>query len=155
MKTNCLRIDRLIPVLGIALVAGGVMAAAAYFGLERKIDSGQAFAATLDRLYHDQKLAAVLKTLQEGDMDAAARRLDLMLCDDILAINSQLVSADRLQQVYAQDMFARMAKVRPRNSELTASAAQELSNDQIEAERILTISSVAIKPATEGLAALP
>jgi hypothetical protein len=135
------KLDRLLPLLGIALVAGTVLEAATFFGLERKIQSDQAFAATLDRLYQDQKLCSALKTIQEGDVRAAARCLDLMLCDDILAINSQLASADERTRSYVEDAFARLALLRPGNALVTARAQQELYDDQIQAEKVLALAS--------------
>ena len=153
MKADFIRISWLIPVLGLALVAAGVMVGATYLGLERQIDSGQAFAATLDRLYQDQKLSVVLKTLHDGDVALAAQRLDILLCENILAVNSEIASADSRQQAYVQDAFVRIAQLRPKNAH-TKSAAQELNNDQIEAERILTEACFAIKRTTEGLAAV-
>ena len=144
----------LISALGIALVAGAVMAAATYLGLERKIESGQTFAVTLDRLYQDQKLAGVLKAIQEGDVDMAAQRLDIVLCDDILALNSQLMTADTRQQAYAHQMFVRIAHVRPGNSTIAAGGTRVLSDDQIEAEKILADACFAIAPLTENVAVL-
>jgi hypothetical protein len=154
MKMNYSKMNRLIPLLGIALVAGGVMAAATYLDLERKICAGEAFGATIDRLCADEKLSAVLKTLKEGDVSAAVQRLDLLLCDDILAVNSRLASADNTERAYAQDMFVRIARMRPRNSEITLNAVQELSNDQIEAERILSEACAGTNPADEAVVAL-
>ena len=152
MKANFTKMNWLFPVLGIALVAAGIMAGATYLGLERKIDSGQAFAATLERLYQDQQLSVVLKTLHDGDAALAARRLDILLCENILAINSEIASADSRQQACAQDAFVRIAKMRPKNV-YTASGPQQLNDDQIEAERILTEACFAIKRSTEALAA--
>jgi hypothetical protein len=113
MKTKHIKMGWLTPVLGIALVTGGVMAATTYVGLERKIVSGQVYAAILERLYHDQQLSAVLRTIHDGEADAAARRLDLILCDDILAVNSLVASAGNAERDYAQTMFAQIARQRP------------------------------------------
>ena len=129
--------NRFIPLLGIVLVVGGIMAAATYRDLERKSQAAQAFMVTLDRLWHDQQLSAALKTIREGDVDAAAQRLDLLLCDDILAVDSQLASANNTDRGYVQDVLATIARLRPRNSKTIAGATQEVSNDQTRAERIL------------------
>ena len=144
MKTPYIRIDRLIPWLGIALVAAGFAAAATYLDLERKVHSGEAFAATLDRLYQVQKLNAALKTLRDGDAGTAAQRLDLLLCDNILTLNSELASADDRQRAYVKDAFLTIARLRPKNPDTTTGVAQELNNDQIAAEQILAQACVGI-----------
>ena len=55
MKTRYLKIDWLIPVLGIAVVAGSLVAATTYLDLERQAQAEESFTATLDRLYEDQQ----------------------------------------------------------------------------------------------------
>lgn len=147
MKTNYIRMKRLIPVLGIVVVAAGVMAGATYLDLARKIHNGEAFAATLGRLYQDQKLCAVLQTLQKGDVDEAARTLDLMLCDDVLAVHSRLALANPAERTYARFVFARIALLRLGNSGATVGAAGELSDDQHEAGRILAEAYAQTRPA--------
>ena len=154
MKTNCIKIGRLIPVLGIALVAAGVLVVATYLDIERKTRAGEALTATLDRLYHDQTASAVLKGIQEGDVAGAAQRLDLLLCDDIIELNSTIASADDLQRAYRQHMFVRIARLRPSNAVVTAGTTRELFDDQIEAEKILARARDDIKPANEAVVAL-
>jgi hypothetical protein len=153
MKTNYIKLNRLIPVLGIALVAAGVMAAATYLGLERKIHSGQAFAATLDRLYQDQQLCSTLRTLHDGDVSAATQRLDLLLCDDILTLNAQLASADDLTRTYVKNAFAHLAVIRPKNAQVSAGAAQGFHEDQMEAEQILALACASDTVANKGTTA--
>jgi len=137
MKTKYIKTGWLTPLLEIALVAGGVVAAATYLDLERKIHSNEAFAVTLDHIYQDQQLSVALKTLHDGDAGAAARRLDLLLCDNILRLNSELASADARKAAYVKNGFMRIARVRPKNPETPAGAARELDTDQIRAEKIL------------------
>ena len=62
MKTRYIKMDWLIPVLGIAVVAGSLLAGTTYLNLERKIHADEAFTATLDRLYQDHQLSVALKT---------------------------------------------------------------------------------------------
>ena len=113
------------------------MGTVTFLDLERKIQAEEAYSVTLDRLFHDQKLSAALKLLQQRDLPAASQRLDVLLCGDILAVNSQLESARDTERTFVADTFARIARVRPRNSEITAEASPKLTNDQIEAEKIL------------------
>jgi hypothetical protein len=144
MKTRYLKKDWLILLLGLALVAGGFAATTTYLGLERKVSSGEAFSATLDRLYQSQKLSAALKTLHDGDMATAVQRLDLLLCDNILMINSDLALADDLKRAHVKDVFRKIALLRPQNPSTIAGATLEISNDQIEAEKILAQACVEI-----------
>jgi hypothetical protein len=153
MKTQYMKIDWLIPLLGIALVAGGIVAAATYLDLERKIHSGEAFAATLDHLYQDQQLSAALKLIHEGETAAAARSLDLLLCDNLLLVNSQLAAADDRARTLAKDAFVGIALLRPKNSPTAAGAAQELYDDQIQAEKILMQACAGSTSANEGATA--
>ena len=94
VKTRCFRIDWLIPVLGIGVVAGFLVAATSYRAFQRQADVEGAFMPTLDRLSHDHTLRLALKTLHDGRVDEAAQRLDLLLCWEILRADAELASAD-------------------------------------------------------------
>jgi hypothetical protein len=77
MKANySINIHRLIPILGIAFVAGGLLGAAIYEKLEQASRSNEAGYAALGRLNLDAGLCQALRTLHQGDVSAAARRLD-------------------------------------------------------------------------------
>jgi len=137
MKTDSIRINWMMPVVGIVLTACALMAAAPYLGIKRFNHASQDFGATLDRLYQDQKLSAALKEIHKGDVGTAAQRLDMMLCNDIVRVNSQLGSASDAERVFVRGIFARIARVRPNNAETTGGGAYTPTRDQTEAERIL------------------
>jgi hypothetical protein len=138
MKTRCLKTDWIVPALAIALVAGTLMAARTYLNFERKTDTENALTATLDRLYQDQQLTLALKTLHDGDAAAAARRLDLMLCEHIVRLDAELPSADNRTRTFVEDAFHRMARVRPKATEAkSGDSAEDYSEDVVAAERIL------------------
>ena len=141
MKTIYFKVRWLLPVLGIALVGGGLAGATAYVSLQRRLQSAEALGVTLERLRLQQQLSLVLKSLHNGELNAAAQRLDVMLCDSVLLVNSELASADDSRRACVQDAFARVARLRPRNSDALAGATRELYNEQIEAERILADAS--------------
>jgi hypothetical protein len=144
MKTKCIRTNWLIPFVGIAVVAATVATAKAYLDLERQTQASEVLAVTLDRLYQDHQLSMALKTLHDGDAAAAARRLDLLLCEHIVRLDSELASADARTRTYVEDAFQRIALVRPRVVQAqSANSATECSDDQIAAERILGRVSVA------------
>jgi len=137
MKTKYVKLDRLTCLLGIAVVAGGIVLGATYLNLERKIHSTEAFMATVDHLYQDQVLSRALRTLHDRNPGMAAQRLDLLLCDDILRLDAELASADARQVAYVRCCLTRIAHLRPSNPPTAAGAALEISEDQIEAEKIL------------------
>jgi hypothetical protein len=143
MKTNHIPIDRLIPWLGIALIAGGLMVAATYLHLERKAHAFEASTATLDRLCQEVQLSAELKRLHEGEVDQAAQDIDLLLCGDILLTNAELASADRETRALVQNTFRRIARVRPKTEGTNAASTQEHVFDQMAAERVLTLALAA------------
>jgi len=139
MKTKCTKTDWLASLVGIALVAATVAAARAYLGSEQQTHTGEALTATLDRLYQDQQLCMALKTLHEGDAAAAAKRLDQLLCEHIIRLDSERASADARTQGFVEDAFRRMALVRPKTvAGKSADSTAECPDDRLAAERILS-----------------
>jgi hypothetical protein len=138
MKTTYLKMQWLAPVLGVAVVSGGLMATRTYFELEHKVRAHEALTATLERLYQDQKLSTALKSMHEGDVEGAAQNLDALLCENILRLNDELASADARTRAYVEDVFRRIALARP---ELAGGGAagsdQGRSDEQAAVERIL------------------
>jgi hypothetical protein len=140
MKLINLKINWLFPFVGIAAVAGIVVAATAYLDFERKGDAAEAFAATLDRIFHEQQLSIALEQIQQGEVAAAAQRLDLLLCRDVIRDDLDLATADALTRAAVEDAFRRIALIRPRIAAGRGSGvAEEPLESQIEAERILTL----------------
>jgi hypothetical protein len=150
MKTRYLKMDWLIPVLGIAVVAGSLVAGTTYLNLERKMQADEAFTATLDRLHQDQQFSTVLKTIPDGAVDAGVQRLDLLLCGHIIRTDSELASADERTRRFVEDAFRRIALLRPNGAKGAAAASsQECNDDQVAAEKILTI-ALASAPKTQA-----
>ena len=140
MKTSYLKMNWLFPVLGITVVAGTVLAARTYLDVERRTHAEETLTTTIDRLYQDHQLSAVLKSIHDGQADAAARRLDMILCGNILRLDAESASADARTRGYVQDAFQRMALVRPKTANgAMAGSAQECNDDRAAAEKILTI----------------
>jgi len=140
MKIRDVKINWLGPFVGIAVVAGTVVAATAYFDFERQADAAQAFAVTLERLFHDQQLSMALEQIEQGEVTAAAQRLDLMLCGDVVRADLELASADALTRAAVEDTFRRIALIRPKTGAGgSTGSAQEPGDRQNEAERILTL----------------
>jgi hypothetical protein len=89
----------------------------------------------------------VLKKLHDGEVTAAAQQLDLVLCDSILQINSEMGSADERTRAYVRDAFRRMARVRPKILEVSpGTAGPEATDDQLVAQQILMVAMVDDEP---------
>ena len=145
MKINYIKLGWVIPCLGIALVAGGVMAAATYLSLERQNHAAEASMATLQRLFREQQLSVALKQIHDGEVAQAAHSLDLLLCGDILLTNGELPTADPETRTLAKHMFRRIALDRPKTETEGAApdSTREHANDQLAAERVLTMALAA------------
>src|ERR1035438_10540670 len=140
MKTKYLRLDWLIPLLGIAVVVGGMTGATTYVRWERDTQSAQSLANTLEHLYQDQTISLALRRIHDGEIAAAAQRLDVLLCDDVLQISADLGSADAQTRAYVGDGFRRIERVRPKTPEAAASGAvPPTTTDQAEAQRVLAL----------------
>jgi hypothetical protein len=138
MTIRDLRSNLFAPVVGIALVAGIVLAATTYQELERKARVEDAYAATLDRLYHDVVLSVALQKMRAGQAEAAAGRLDQLLCADIVLSDSELANADAREQEAGREAFRRIALIRPKLAAGSpGESAQDCTEQQIAAERIL------------------
>ena len=138
MKTRCFKVGWLIPVLGIGVVVGFLMAATTYRGFERQAELDSAFMPTLDRLCNDYTLSQVLRMLHDGGVDEAAQRLDLLLCWDILRQDTELASADHRTRAWVEDTFRRIARVRPKMAKGAAGASDLVTcGARAEAERVL------------------
>ena len=138
MKTTYLKMQWLAPLLGVAVVGGGLMATRTYFELEHKVRAHEALTATLERLYQDQKLSTALKSIHDGDVKGAAQRLDVLLCESILRLDDELTSADARTRMHVEDAFRRIALARPGIAGgQTAGSGQACTEDQAAAETIL------------------
>lgn len=124
--------------MGVVVVAGSVLAARTYVGLEQQAGADQVLGTTLDRLRSDLKLCEVLRTIRYGEVAGGAQRLDLLLCDDILELHAGLNAADVRTRIYVEDAFRRIALLRPKiGADAAAGSAQMHTSDQAAAERIL------------------
>ena len=133
MKTGYWKSDWLVPLVGIAVVGGSLMAATTYVNLEKRVSAGETLSATLDHLYQDQALSAALRTLRDGQVESAAQRVDLVVCQNILRLDSQVTSADPRTRAYIEDAFRRIAQLRPKIDP----GAGGYSEDQVAAEKVL------------------
>jgi hypothetical protein len=137
-KTRCFKIDWWIPALGIGLVAGFLLGASTYRGLQRQADEEVAFMPTLDRLCQDHSLSLVLKMLHNGSADQAEQRLDLLLCWDILRADAELASADAQTRAWTEDILRMIARARPKTPEgPAAGSTREFSEAQAAAQQLL------------------
>ncbi len=156
MKTRHFEINWLIPVLGVAIVAGAVMATTSYTNTQRSVHSAESLVPTLDKIYLDQVLCGALREIHDGEVNRAAQRLDLFLCGNILRLHDELASADPQTRAYVEEAFRRIGRVRPSNPVPDRSASGlELTSDQAAAQQILALATAREQAASEsGQAAL-
>jgi len=143
MKLNLLKKSNwVIPALGIVLVGGALAGATAYLNIERGIHSAETYGAMLDRLYCDQQVSIVLRKLHDGDVGLATQKLDMMLCGEVIKIDSQLASVDERARKFALDSFRRIAHFRPRVSETSPEGTSHpRCDDQLTAQKILALAA--------------
>ncbi len=140
MKTNCLKMNWLIPTLGIAVIAGIYLTASTYLDLEQRVEAEQAFVVTVDRVYQAQQLSMALKSFQAGEVKDAAQRVDLALCNQILRLDSELAASDARTKALVGMAFERIAAARPKTGhEPQAGTVQRGDDARTAAEKILTI----------------
>jgi hypothetical protein len=152
MKTPWFGKSWVIPLLGIAVAVGVWMARTHYLRLEQQARSAEVLQGMMDRLYHDQHLGVALKRLHEGDVDVAVQRLDVLLCDDILRLNSELEGADENAKRCVGEVFRRIARVRPVTSEpANSGTASGWAYTQTAAQRILSL-AMANEPRAQNTA---
>jgi hypothetical protein len=102
---------------------------------------------TLDRLSRDHTLSLVLRTLHDGEVDKAAQRLDLLVCWDILRADAELASADPQTRAWAENIFRRIARVRPKTAEDAAGGSTpESGGVRAAAQRILELALTGAGP---------
>jgi hypothetical protein len=138
MKTGYAKTNWLVCFLGIAGIAATVVAARTYFDLEQKTEVATARVATFQRLCQDQCLSMVLRDIRAGDTTAAAQRLDLLLCGNVLRTEEERAAADPQLSSYIEEAFKRIAMTRPPSAEgAGAKADRESSTGSAAAQRIL------------------
>jgi hypothetical protein len=140
MKTTWFKSSWVIPLLGIAVAVGAMLVRINYLRLEQEARSADVLQAMMDRLYHDQHLSVALKELHNGEVDAAVQRLDVVLCDDIIRLNSELEGADEHTKACVGEVFQRIARVRPANpAPANSGTAPGWADTQAAAQRILAL----------------
>ena len=147
--------DWLVVALAAGFVSAILIGVGAYLHLERKIHTTAVLTATVDQLYRDRTLSLALRKIHEGDVATASKQLDILLCDDILLLNSELESADEHTRALVGDTFRRIGRVRPKTQAQGATAANSVpTTDQIEAEQILSLAMadrLKAQPKSEGM----
>ena len=147
--------DWLVIALATGLVSTILIGAGAYLRLERKMQATVALTATVDKLYRDRTLSLALRRIHEGDVATASQQLDILLCDDILLLNSELESADEHTRTLVGDSFRRIGRVRPNTQAQTAFGTNSIpTTDQLVAEQILSLARadrLKAEPRSEGM----
>jgi outer membrane murein-binding lipoprotein Lpp len=135
MKIGYLKADWLAPLVGLAVVGGSLLVATAYAKMEQRRSAAEALNLTLDQIHRDQQLSTALKSIHEGQGEAATQRLDLLLCGDVLRLNAQLESCGPRTRDFISDAFRRIALLRPKLGAGASGGA--IPGEQAMAEKIL------------------
>lgn len=139
MKPEYIKGNWLVPLVGMVVVAAALVAGRVCLNCEQRTNAGLVLTAMLDRVYEDQQLCLALKSLQDGDAAAAAKRLDRLLCEHIIRLDADAASADDRTRRFVNDAFQRLALVRPNVGAASATGPTANQNDdQIAAGRILS-----------------
>jgi hypothetical protein len=154
-KNTTISISRPVTILGIALLAGGLIGAAIHSQLEQETHSGEAYCAALGRLRLDQGLCCVLRRLREGDVNSATQQLDRLLCSDVFALDSELASVDAADRAFIKRAFARLTLVGPSSAAPRGRAGQESYDDEAEGEETLAQAAGGFTPINNSLVTLP
>ena len=144
MSIKCLRLKWLVALLIIAAIGAGYPVAQRYLETQSRIRSAENANAMLERLAQDQKLNTILRLLKAGAVDDATRRLNHLLCENIVNVNAQLASIDDRNRAFAQQTFSRMAQCCPKPSPAAVAAfLGERHYEEIEAGKILALAVAA------------
>ncbi len=127
-------------LLAIALAAGGYLGYGAYAEHQKLLRSEETFSLVLDHLGMDQQISVVLKEMEAGYVKQAAESLRVLLCRDIVSLNSRLASANDRARSAAQSTFSKMAQFQPKPPpETTGTSVRERLPEEIEAQKILAL----------------
>jgi hypothetical protein len=121
MKTSTVRMNWLIPLLGVVLLGGGFAGARSYLGFEQQIGTDLEFQATIDRIGEACDLLQVQRQFHNGGCPEAARRLDECLSASVVTLNRELASPDEQTQVMLNVFFEFMARHQSQRSPAAAS----------------------------------
>ena len=146
MKTRTLRIDWLIPVLGIALVGGGYLPMKSYLGFKEQIGSEEQFSATMDCLWEDCDLSQMLIQAQASGCATTARSLDELLSAKVATDSARLASADRDTRGLVEDFPRFIDRRRSESTRMAGDVPAGRSEREIAGQRVLTQTLASASP---------
>ena len=132
MKTMLAKTDWIMAGLGIVVVAGALMLTRSYAKLEGWAGDLENQDRVVTGLYRDHELTMALKQIRQGDVKDATRRLEALVCNDVLRLNEELNSVDAGTRLFIENGFRRMAMAR------SPVEGQVVTETQAAADRILS-----------------
>ena len=132
MKTMLAKTDWIMAGLGIVVVAGALMLTRNYAKLEGWAGDLENQDRVVTGLYRDHELTMALKQIRQGDVKDATRRLEALVCNDVLRLNEELNSVDAGTRLFIENGFRRMAMAR------SPVEGQVVTETQAAADRILS-----------------
>lgn len=146
VKTNTVRMNWLILLLGIVLVSGGYAARRSYLGFERRIAANQQFTETAGRVSEACALLRIGTQLQGGGCPGAAQRLEEHLSASVASLQDELASADERTREMIEDFFKHMARMQSQNPPMAVSLPTDPSVTELAAQKTLAQTVVAASP---------
>lgn len=146
MKTNTVRMNSLIPLLGIVLVGGGLAAGRSYLGFEQQIGTGLQFIETLDRIDEAARLLRIQTQVQKGGCAGSVPSLDESLSESLVTLDRELASPDERARVMVKVLFDYMARRQSQNSPMAASLPVVLSVTELGARKLVAQSLASASP---------
>jgi hypothetical protein len=147
MKTNAVRMNWLIPVLGIVLVGGGYAARSTYLGFQQTIDADAEFAETVDRVDEACSLLRIQTQFQGGGCPEAARRVDESLAATVATLDQERASpANEQTRSMLNAFFEYMAHHQAQNPPMAAILPAQRGVTEMGDQRLLAQALAAAAP---------
>ncbi len=99
MKTKTVKIDWLIPLLGIALVCGGYFLVRSWIGFQEEVRSNEQLEVTLERVREASDLCQIMTQAKAGGCVVAAQHLDEMLAATLASDGVRIASTQAESRV--------------------------------------------------------
>ena len=146
MKTKTLRINWLIPVLGIALVCGGYFAMKSYSEFQEQIRYAEQSIATCDRLWEKVDLSQIMVQAQHGGCSMTALSLDGLLSASLWTESGQLAPADTNERAMVEVVTRFIDRRRPESTPTAGGVRAGGSEQEVAGQRILTQTLASASP---------
>jgi hypothetical protein len=137
MKTNTVRMNWLIPLLGVVLVVGGLTAGRSYLGFQQTIDTHLQFQATLQQVDEACRLLQIQTQVQKGGCAGSVPSLDESLSGSLVTLDRELASPNERTRDVVNVFFEFMARHQSQRSPAAASLPAAPRVTELGAQKIV------------------